>query len=509
MTNGRMSTTTASDKAHASAPDSNNMKAENINVSINQPESETQDEQTHPDEKAITRRLLFKLDTRILPIFVLLVLCSFLDRTNVGNAKLYNLEKDLGMSNTQYLQGLAAFYPLYIAAEIPSNLVLKRLTPSIWIAVMTFLWGLFCLVMGLVHNFPQFIALRALLGLAEGGLFPGMVLYLSGMYTRSELALRIGVLYTATSLSGAFGGLLARAMASIGDKGGLVAWRWIFVIEGVFTCLVAVVTWAVLPDSIAKAKFLSEEERAVGMKRLRGVEHGTGSKEGEERFQVKEMVRGVANVQTLLTAGAYFGLLSGIYSFGLFLPTIIRDLGYTANEAQLWSVIPYAVAACTTLAVAFLSDRLKIRGIIMLCTMPIAIIGYAAIANLPAGSTYPKTRYGMTFMMAVGIYSSVPPNLAWLSNNSAGHYKRATASALQLAIANCGGILAVFLYPDVDGPSYHRGHTIVLGLLVAGWFLILGNVLYCAKVNRDKGRGLYDKHIGLGDDREPGFKMVM
>jgi len=106
----------------------------------------------------------------------------------------------------------------------------------------------------------------------------------------------------------------------------------------------------------------------------------------------------------------------------------------------------------------------------MLCTMPIAIIGYAAIANLPPG-THPKTKYGMTFLMAVGIYSSVPPNLAWLSNNSAGHYKRATASALQLAIANCGGILAVFLYPDVDGPAYHRGHTIVLGLLVGGWFL--------------------------------------
>ena len=171
---------------------------------------------------------------RILPVFVLLVLCSFLDRTNVGNAKVYNMDKELGLSSLQYQQGLAAFYPLYIAAEIPSNLVLKTVTPRIWIALMTFLWGLICLCLGLVHNFAQFISLRALLGLAEGGLFPGMVLYLSTIYTRSELALRIGVLYTSTSLSSGFGGLLARAMGAIGDRGGLTAWRWIFVIEGLF-----------------------------------------------------------------------------------------------------------------------------------------------------------------------------------------------------------------------------------------------------------------------------------
>ena len=151
------------------------------------------------------------------------------------------------------------------------------------------------------------------------------------------------------------------------------------------------------------------------------------------------------------------------------LPTIILKLGYTANDAQLMTVPPYAVAACMTLVVAFISDRLKVRGIIMLCTMPIAIIGYAVIANIEGD--HPKVKYGMTIMMATGIYSSVPPVLAWLANNSAGHYKRATAAALQLAIANCGGILSVFLYPDADGPSFHRGHTIILGLLVAGWFL--------------------------------------
>jgi hypothetical protein len=101
-------------------------------------------------------------------------------------------------------------------------------------------------------------------------------------------------------------------------------------------------------------------------------------------------------------------------------------------------------------------------------TLPVAIVGYAVIANI--GDGHHKVKYGMTFMMATGLYSSVPPVLTWLANNSAGHYKRATAAALQLAIANCGGILASFIYPNIEAPNYHKGHTIVLSLLTAGWF---------------------------------------
>lgn len=151
------------------------------------------------------------------------------------------------------------------------------------------------------------------------------------------------------------------------------------------------------------------------------------------------------------------------------LPTIIVELGYTANEAQLWSVIPYAVASVVTVFIAFLSDRLKLRGVVMLFTLIPAIIGYAVIANI--GIEHPKVKYGMTFLMATGMYASVPPVLVWNANNSAGHYKRATTTALQLMIANSGGFVATFIYPNTQGPQFHKGHTIVLGLLVGAWFL--------------------------------------
>ncbi|KAH8163148.1 hypothetical protein CIB48_g5100 [Xylaria polymorpha] len=448
-------------------------------------------------DKKLERTVLWKLDTRILPILALLFLCSFFDRTNVGNARLYGLEDEIGITDHQYDVGLAVYYATYIFGEIPSNLILKKVTPSIWLPCLGFVWGIVAMSTGFIKNYSHFVAVRAFSACAREGYC---------LAWRSELAIRIGIFYTSASLSGAFGGLLARAISELGGRGGLSKWRWIFIIFGLFTITVSFTSFWLLPNNVATAWFLKPEERECAIRRLhKGVGSGGREQEDTERFSWSEVRRGVLSLQTWLTASAYFGILSGLYSFGLFLPTIIKDLGYTANEAQLWSVIPYAVAAVATLCTAYLSDHFRVRGVIMLCSLPIAIIGYAVIANTHITSV----KYGMTFLMATGMYSSVPPVLGWLSNNSAGHYKRATTSALQLAIANAGGFVAVFIYPKREGPQYHRGHTVILSLLTAGWFLVLCNVVYCWKLNKDKAAGKHDKYIGFKDDRDPEFKFVL
>ncbi|KAJ5110675.1 hypothetical protein N7532_001210 [Penicillium argentinense] len=461
-------------------------------------------------QQKLARRILFKLDTRILPMLALLFLCSFLDRTNVGNAKIYGLEKDINISDQQYDVGLTVFYLTYVCSELPSNLVLKKASPKIWLPFLTALWGIITMCLGFVQNFAQFTAVRALLGIAEGGLLPGMVLYLSAFYRRGDLALRIGLFYTAASLSGAFGGLLARGLYEIGPRGGLEGWRWILIIEGLLTFAAGGLSFVVLPNSLETAPFLTTEEKEFGRDRLLldNPKSSDGTLTAEhDGFRWSEVRRGILEPQVWFSATAYFAILSGLYSFGLFLPTIIESLGFAkdANEVQLWSVIPYAVAAVLTVLVAFVSDRLRLRGVVMLFTLPIAIVGYAVIANIDN----PQVQYGMTFLMATGMYASVPCILVWMSNNSAGHYKRATTSALQLAIANCGGFVATFNYPSRDKPLYHRGHTIILGLLVFAWFMILFNVLYCAKVNRDKRKGKYDQYSGYNDDRNPEFILVL
>ncbi|GES60606.1 putative MFS transporter [Aspergillus terreus] len=434
------------------------------------------------DEKRLTRSILLKLDTRILPILAVLFLCSFLDRTNVGNAKILGLEDDLNITGHQYDIGLTVFYLTYICSEVPSNLIIKKASPKIWLPTLTAVWGIITMCLGFVRNFGSFVAVRAILGVAEGGLLPGMVLYLSFFYRRGDLALRIGLFYTAASLSGAFGGLLARGLAEIGPRGGLEGWRWIMIIEGLLACNPS--------PPLETASFLTVEERAYARERILldnpSVQENALAEE-QETLKWSEVRRGLLDIRMWLSATAYFAILSGLYSFGLFLPTIIEESGFAtdANQVQLWTVIPYAVAAVLTVVVAFLSDRLKLRGVIMLFTLPVAIAGYAAIANIAD----PRVKYGMTFLMATGMYASVPCILVWNSNNSAGQYKRATTSGMQLAIANCGGFVATFNYPNRDKPQYRRGHTVILGLLCFAWVIILLNVLYCAKVNRDKRNG--------------------
>ncbi|KAH6872168.1 hypothetical protein J4E91_011200 [Alternaria rosae] len=452
------------------------------------------------DGKA-AKTLLFKMDVRILPVLALLFLCSFIDRTNVGNAKILGLEKDININDHQYSIGLCVFYATYIASELPSNLVLKKMSPKIWLPLLTAVWGILTMCLGFVTNFASFVTVRALLGCAEGGLLPGMVLYLTGFYRRQELALRIGIFYTAASLSGAFGGLLARGLNAIGPAGGLEGWRWIFIVEGLLTVLVGVCSAIFLPNSIESARFLTPDEKEHARFRL-GEQSAS-----HERFDWAEVKRGVFNVQVWLTALAYFAILSGLYSFGLFLPTIINNgFAKDPNEAQLWTVIPYAVASVFTVAVALLSDRLALRGPIMLCTLPVAIIGYGVISQ----SANPKVQYGMTFLMATGMYATVPCILSWNSNNSAGHYKRATTSALQLAIANAGGFVASFVYPKSEKENhFHKSHSIMLGLLCAAWVLIAANVLWVRKINKDKANGKYAEFEGRGDDRDPDFIMVM
>ncbi|OBT70988.1 hypothetical protein VF21_09886 [Pseudogymnoascus sp. 05NY08] len=463
---------------------------------------------TLAEKKALTRRILLKLDIKIIPIMALLFLCSFLDRTNVGNAKIYHMEKDINITDHQYDTGLVIYYAFYIASELPSNLVLKRVSPKIWLPMLTAAWGITAMCLGFVRNYAGLMIVRAFLGATEGGLLPGIVLYLSGMYTRGEMALRIGLFYTSASLSGAFGGLLARGINEIGTAGGLEGWRWIFIIEGLFTVVVAVFAYLILPNSVDEA--LDEEESAFARQRLYDdkpkmrLENGELSTESE-KFAWSEVRRGLLSPQLWFSATAYLAILAALYSFGLFLPTIIVGLGYSANDAQLWSVIPYAVAAVITVGVAILSDHLRLRGVIMLVSLPLAIIGYSVIANVTSN----KVKYGMTFLMATGLYATVPCILGWISNNSAGHYMRATTTGTQLAIANCGGFIAAFIYPKKQGPQYFTGHSVVLGLLCFAWVMIFFNVLYCAKINRDKASGKYDEFIGSGDDRDPEFKMVL
>lgn len=184
-------------------------------------------------DDAAEKRLVRKIDRVIVPLVMVTYLLCFLDRTNIGNARLYGLERDLQLHGTQYQTAVALLFVTYVLVEVPSNLVLKYLTPSRYIAGLTITWGIVSTLTGVVQSFGGLIACRLLLGLLEGGLFPGLTVYLTMFYTKTELALRIGYLFVSSAIAGACGGLLAYGIGFMDGVAGQSGWRWVFIIEGI------------------------------------------------------------------------------------------------------------------------------------------------------------------------------------------------------------------------------------------------------------------------------------
>lgn len=219
-----------------------------------------------------------------------------------------------------------------------------------------------------------------------------------------------------------------------------------------------------------------------------------------------------------LTAFAYLGIIVGLYSYSLFLPTIVSGLGYSGGRAQLHTVPPYIPAIVLTLVVAYISDRLQWRGIFILLLLPITIAGY--ILAICAKTN--EVRYAAVFLMAAGVYPSAPCILSILPNNSSGHYKKATTTACQITLANLGGFVATFAYTSDQAPRYIKGHSIALGFACLAWVLIGANVGYCWWENRQRAAGRREGNVErwreLWDsgktkapigDRHPDFRFVL
>ncbi|KAF2665967.1 MFS general substrate transporter [Microthyrium microscopicum] len=431
------------------------------------------------DEKN-TRRLLRKVDLNLIPLLSLLYFLSFLDRSNIGNARLANLERDLHMSGLNYNNALAIFFPFYVAAEIPSNLMMQATRPSRWIPSIMVVWGLMCIIMGFVKSYAGLMAVRAALGLAEGGLFPGITFYLTLWYCRHETGLRMSLFFSAATLAGAFGGLLARAIMLIDGKGGLASWQWIFVIEGIATVIIATVAFFVMNDLPETARFLTEHEKMEVVRRLH-EDHGPS----DEKFSMKYIWDAFKDWKIWAYCLATVGIFTPLYCISLFLPTIVKDLGYTNNKAQLMTVPPYVFACACCICNGFVADKIRQRGLLIAGFLALALTGAIILAASPNA----HVKYFGTFFLAGGIYTCVPAICAWNGNNIQQRYKRSVGMALQGAMGNLGGIISAYMYLPKDGPQYHRGHGALCGVIGVACVTSLFLTWWFRKENKRAGMG--------------------
>ncbi|GAA6062195.1 hypothetical protein JCM10212_006476 [Sporobolomyces blumeae] len=439
------------------------------------------------------KRLVRKIDWKLVPFLSLLYLLSFLDRVNIGQARLDHLEQDLGLKGNQYNVCLILFFVGYVVTETPSNVLIKRVRPSIYIPCLMVAWGIVMTLMGIVKGFTGLAVARFFLGLAESGLFPGICLYLTLWYKRSETNLRIALFFSSATLSGAFGGLLAYGISKMAGVGGKPGWAWIFIIEGLLTFVVACAAPFLMYDWPENAKFLTPAERVHVVRRLKADQGAAG----EAGFSWSHITSATKDYRVWIYCLIYIGVAEPLYSLALFVPTIIASLGkFTRAESQLLSTPPYFLAFFVTLASAFYSDRKQQRGLFNVFWMSWVVIGYAIIlGNDPIAK--PGVSYFALFLTVGGVAPSIACTISWLGCNVGPSYKRAMASGMMFTIGNSGGIISSIVYYAVDKPRYFRGHG--TGLAFAAMATILSLFLHF-DLKRDNARK--DRMYGRPEDYE-------
>ncbi|KAJ5945859.1 hypothetical protein N7454_002698 [Penicillium verhagenii] len=395
------------------------------------------------NRQVLEAKLVRKLDTRLLPLMMLIYVLNFLDRNNIATARLGSLEHDLGLHGNQY-----------------NTIISESLNETIFIS--------------------------------SGALF-----LFSSWYTRKELAARISILYVAAQISGAFGGLLGSAiMSGMEGKAGLPAWRWLFIIEGASTIPVAFLAMVTLPDYPATTKWLTDEERTLAIARLAEDAHESDDEETNNPFEGLKLAftDPVLYIIWLMQLG-----LNTSACFTNFFPTIVATLGYGTTETLLLSAPPYIFAAILSVINSFHSDRIGERWLHVVWPQVFSSIGFiisAVTLNVAA-------RYTSTFMM-MSIYASFGCILSWVSTSlPRPRAKRAVAYAVVNAGSNFASIYASYFYPASQGPRYWQAN--VANVAFCGLCIFMATILHFM-LQRRNCRLDDAANIDVADGRDPSME---
>ncbi|KAH9026161.1 MFS general substrate transporter [Lactarius hengduanensis] len=437
----------------------------------------------HPIDPKVLRRATLKIDFYLIPIISTFFFLSFLDRSNIGNARVAGLTTSLHMSAKEFSIALTITFVPYLLMELPMNLVMKRLGANVTLPVMVILWGVVCACQGAVHSYRGLLVCRFFLGALEGGLTPGITLLFSNFYKRHALQLRCALMFSVASLTGAFSGLLAYGIRNLDGKHGIAGWQWIFIVEGGFTVAFGLATLFFVPASPKSIKLLTKVER-------------------ETYFGAKSQACSRMRPMSLCLLSPRFSPGATVYGLAYFTPTIVNALGHSPNRTQLLTVPPYACSFVFSIVSAYFSDKYKCRGLTSTVCALIAAIGYAMFLVTAWG---PASYRGMR--------TTVQP-----------HYRRATAIAITSALGIAGAIVSPWLFSDA--PRFKRTTGINLAFSLAAAASSVGMVVYFRVRNAEKRREVqrllqtYGDGTGAGGwdspaerkrlgDRHPRFEFTM
>ncbi|KAG6335126.1 hypothetical protein ID866_3966 [Astraeus odoratus] len=449
-------------------------------------------EQTSPQVLATPeeeKRLVRRLDRSILPITCLLYLFAFLDRSNLGNARLQGLPQEVLGGDPEgllYEWVFSAFYFSYILWQVPATVLSKLFPPSYWIAAMAIGWGICSVLQASAFNFSGLVVCRVGLGVFEAGFGPAIPLYFSLFYTKHELGLRLGYWFGFAAIAGAFGGLIAFGVQHISfGPNNESDWKILFLIEGIPAVILGIITWFALPNRPESTRFFDEREREVALQRgARGTTADIGAVVNK-----RHILAAITDWRIFACGTIYFGMNCALASISAFLPTIIKTFGYTDALAQLLTVPPYVVGAIVLCSTAYATDRLQSRGLAIAGACAASTLGYLLVCTVPNNM---HVRFFAVFLITSGTYTAIGVIIAWFAHNLGSETKKAAGIPMFMAIGQCGSVLGSNIYPSTDGPRYLRGFTITCAL--QAWATVCAIILYISFRRENKRRdALYGK----------------
>ncbi|KAI0738942.1 MFS general substrate transporter [Daedaleopsis nitida] len=459
-----------------------------------------------PEEE---RRLVRKLDMRVMPMLCMLYLFAYLDRINLGNARLQGLPQDVlhgDPTGVLFDWVTSGFYFSYIICPVPAILLSKLCPLRLWFACAAVGWGMCSLLMATAFNFPGLMVTRIGLGAFESGLSPGVPVYLSLFYTKEEIGLRLAIYNGFAAAAGAFGGLIAFAIQRAPLP--IASWKLLFIVEGAPSVILGMLCFFVLPNRPEETSMFTERERVVALERInRGSQADVG-----RMLQRKHIVAAFTDWRVYVGGIIYFAANCAFASISAFLPTIITTFGFANALAQLLTIPPYIVSAVFMCACCYASDKLRVRGPFVIATSMVSGAGYILLLAVPSNN---HVRYFATFCITSGTYGMICTSLAWFAHNLGSETKRATAIPLLQAVGQCGSVLGAHLYPLTEGPRYTKGFLVNCALEFLA--VVVGIVLTISyRADNARRDRLYGRPKGAGPvdtselaDKAPEFRYTL
>jgi D-galactonate transporter len=411
------------------------------------------------------RALYWRVTLRIVPLLFVCYVVAFLDRINVGFAKL-QMQDALGFSDSVYGLGAGIFFLSYCLLEVPSAMLLRRMGAKKTIARIMICWGIVGACSAFVTNVTQFYIVRLLLGVFEAGFFPGVIFYLSSWFPERRRGVIIACFMVGFPVAGLVGGPVSGwAMTSLANVAHLAGWQWLYIVEALPAVVLGLVTLMLLDDNIDKAKWLTEAEKGV-LRQGFDVEMERKRRAGQHGHA--KLAEALADPKVYMLAFIDFAFVCGTYSVTFWLPTVMKDSGITNLSLLGWlSVIPYGMGAIGMVTISRSSDRMLERRWHAAIS---GFIGAAALLMVSHPTNSPALTVALLTVACVGIFATNV--LIW--SLAADYLNGSPAAATSIAFVNCIGLLSGFCSPFVIGWLKTATGTLVSGLYVMTAILVAG-----------------------------------